>query len=139
MIAVARRRIIHERIFQLLDSQADTAIGRGGATPDAHADGFHGDVVFRDVDFAYPSRPGSPILRGVSLTLPEGKVTAIVGESGSGKSTLAYLLERFFEPDGGHIEMAGHRLSELDPHWLRTKIALVSQEPVLFAGRLRKL
>ena len=90
------------------------------------------------VHFCYPSRPSSEVLRGVSLTVAPGKVTAVVGFSGSGKSTLMCLLQRFYDVDVGCISLDGHDIRGLDPSWLRTVIAAVLQEPVLFATSIRE-
>ncbi|KAF1631202.1 ATP-binding cassette sub-family B member 8, mitochondrial, partial [Eudyptes filholi] len=82
---------------------------------------------------SYPTRPGYPVLRDFSLTLPPCKMVAIVGPSGGGKSTVAALLERFYEPTQGTITLDGHNISSLDPSWLRGQvIGFISQEPVLF-------
>ena len=97
-----------------------------------------GDVVFRDVDFSYPSRPDAKVLDGLNLILPRGKVTALVGASGAGKSTVAQLLCRFYEPDAGEIRVGGvpMRHAKFDrADWLDA-VALVGQEPTLFAGTI---
>lgn len=60
-----------------------------------------GNIEFRDLYFSYPQRPDTDIFTGLSLTIPQGSVTAIVGSSGSGKSTLAALLLRYYDPDSG--------------------------------------
>uniref|UniRef100_A0A493TJ99 Mitochondrial potassium channel ATP-binding subunit n=1 Tax=Anas platyrhynchos platyrhynchos TaxID=8840 RepID=A0A493TJ99_ANAPP len=77
---------------------------------------------------SYPTRPGHPVLRDFSLSLPPGKTVAIVGPSGGGKSTVAALLERFYEPTQGSITLDGHDISSLDPSWLRGQvIGFISQ------------
>jgi ABC-type multidrug transport system fused ATPase/permease subunit len=93
-----------------------------------------GDIALKGVTFAYPMRPSSPVLSDVNVTLRHGEVTAIVGRSGAGKSTVASLISRFYTPDMGVITMGG-----VDIHaWSRCAwsdaVALVAQEPVLFAG-----
>lgn len=93
-----------------------------------------GDVEFRDVHFAYPSRPSVQVLRGLNLVIPAGKTTALVGPSGSGKSTVVGLLERWYEPASGQVLLDGHDVSELQIRWLRAKVRLVQQEPTLFSG-----
>ena len=102
-----------------------------GARP-ASADG---SVVFRDVHFAYPTRPDVPVLRGLSFEARPGEVVALTGPSGAGKSTCFHLLEHFYEPDAGRVLLEGHPISDLDHGWLHAHVGLVGQEPVLFSGR----
>lgn len=90
-------------------------------------------IQFQDVYFAYPSRPDNDVLKGMSFELKPGETVALVGPSGGGKSTVISLLERFYDPKSGVISIGRTNLAELDLFWLRRKIALVSQEPVLFA------
>lgn len=97
-------------------------------------DSFVGQVSFRNVSFTYPTRPGDPILRGLTLDVPAGVTTALVGASGSGKSTLASLLQRWYEPDGGEVLLDGVSLDELDPVWLRSLLGVVTQDPRLFSA-----
>lgn len=93
-----------------------------------------GDIELRDVHFAFPSRPQVDVLTGVNMTLAQGRVTALVGSSGAGKSTITQLLCRFYDPDSGIITVGGEDLSRLSRvSWLDA-VALVGQEPVLFAG-----
>ena len=98
-----------------------------------------GDVTLEDVYFAYPGRTDSDVLRSVNLTLRRGKTTALVGSSGAGKSTVTQLLCRFYEPDAGTVAVGGVNLAEgFDSvDWLDA-IALVGQEPKLFAGTVRE-
>ncbi|XP_068529170.1 mitochondrial potassium channel ATP-binding subunit isoform X1 [Anas acuta] len=104
---------------------------RGGASIPSHS--LLGHIAFNHVSFSYPTRPGHPVLRDFSLSLPPGKTVAIVGPSGGGKSTVAALLERFYEPTQGSITLDGHDISSLDPSWLRGQvIGFISQDPVLF-------
>ncbi|KAF4979221.1 hypothetical protein FZEAL_4530 [Fusarium zealandicum] len=93
-----------------------------------------GNIQVDNICFSYPSRPTAQVLRNISLTMPAGKTTAIVGASGSGKSTIIGLLERWYQPSSGHILLDGKDISTLNVKWLRTQLALVQQEPVLFRG-----
>ncbi|KAG9237423.1 ABC multidrug transporter SitT [Amylocarpus encephaloides] len=88
-------------------------------------------IDFRDVSFAYPSRPGEPVLRNVNLSFPAGKYTAIVGPSGSGKSTIAGLICRLHDPTDGLILFHSHVLKSLNIQSLRSFISLVQQEASL--------
>ncbi|KNC80431.1 hypothetical protein SARC_07202 [Sphaeroforma arctica JP610] len=99
---------------------------------------LQGEVEFRDVQFAYPSRPQAQVLKRLSLKIMPGEVVGIVGESGSGKSTLVSLLERFYTAQDGDVLLDGQPISEYDVSWLRTQIGLVSQEPHLFSSTVRE-
>ncbi|KAF6000992.1 hypothetical protein F1559_000762 [Cyanidiococcus yangmingshanensis] len=97
-------------------------------------------IVFDKVHFRYPTRLNVEVLRGVSLTIPSGKTVAIVGGSGAGKSTVIQLLMRFYdiEPEGGGMLLFDDIPAwNYDFHALRSRIGLVSQEPVLFSGTIR--
>lgn len=97
-----------------------------------------GHVELRDVDFAYPSRPDVTIFREFSLKIEAGKSTALVGQSGSGKSTIIGLIERFYDPLRGAVKVDGRDIKAYHLRSLRKHIALVSQEPTLFAGTIRQ-
>ncbi|WP_194790655.1 ABC transporter ATP-binding protein [Pseudomonas sp. UFMG81] len=94
-----------------------------------------GELRLEGVHFAHDQRQGG-VLRGVDATLPGGLKVAISGASGVGKSTLIDLLQRFYDPDAGHILLDGTDLRALDLHALRRRIAVVSQDIVLFRGTL---
>ncbi|XP_061991037.1 ABC transporter B family member 4-like isoform X2 [Rosa rugosa] len=96
-----------------------------------------GDIELRDIHFSYPARPDEHIFRGFSLTIPSGATAALVGESGSGKSTVISLIERFYDPQAGEVLIDGVNLKEFQLKWIRQKIGLVSQEPVLFTCSIR--
>eukprot|EP00732_Lithocolla_globosa_P000288 Lithocolla_globosa_v1_NODE_75_length_6869_cov_16.602289.p1 type:complete len:791 gc:universal NODE_75_length_6869_cov_16.602289:5005-2633(-) len=117
-----------DRIFRLLDRVPDIPIS-GGKTISK----FQGKVVFNEVHFFYPSRPEIEVLNGVSFSLMPGKSLALVGHSGSGKSTVVALMERFYDTSSGTITIDGFSIQSLDPEFLRNNVALVGQEPVLFA------
>ncbi|XP_058075316.1 putative multidrug resistance protein [Magnolia sinica] len=97
-----------------------------------------GHVELKNVFFSYPSRPGQMIFRGLCLKIEAGKTIALVGQSGSGKSTLISLIERFYDPLKGSVEIDGQDIRSFNLRHLRSNIALVSQEPVLFAGTIRE-
>uniref|UniRef100_A0ACD5VYG5 Uncharacterized protein n=1 Tax=Avena sativa TaxID=4498 RepID=A0ACD5VYG5_AVESA len=97
-----------------------------------------GDVELKDVYFRYPARPGQLILDGLSLQVASGTTMAIVGESGSGKSTVISLLERFYDPDAGEVLIDGINIKDLSLDWIRGKIGLVSQEPLLFMTSIKE-
>lgn len=98
---------------------------------------IQGHVELRDVHFSYPSRPDEQVFQGFSLSIPSGTTAALVGESGSGKSTVISLIERFYDPQAGEVLIDGINLKEFQLRWIRGKIGLVSQEPVLFTSSIR--
>ncbi|CAA0828458.1 ABC transporter B family member 15 [Striga hermonthica] len=108
--------------------------------PDGHRpeEKLFGNVELRGVDFAYPARPGTMILRGFSLEIEAGRSTALVGPSGSGKSTIIGIIERFYDPIAGVVKIDGRDIRTYHLRSLRKHIALVSQEPTLFAGTVRE-
>ncbi|MEO1704314.1 MAG: ABC transporter transmembrane domain-containing protein [Pseudomonadota bacterium] len=93
-----------------------------------------GVVSFEDVHFSYPSRPEDAALNGVSFTVSPGETVALVGPSGAGKSTIIQLLLRFFDPQTGRVTLAGTDLSAMAREDFRKLMALVPQEPVIFAS-----
>ncbi|XP_020919082.1 ATP-binding cassette sub-family B member 5 isoform X6 [Sus scrofa] len=93
---------------------------------------FEGNIEFREVSFFYPCRPDVLILRNLSLSIEKGKTVAFVGSSGCGKSTSVQLMQRFYDPVKGQVLFDGVDAKELNVQWLRSQIAIVSQEPVLF-------
>jgi ATP-binding cassette subfamily B (MDR/TAP) protein 1 len=99
---------------------------------------IRGDVELKDVYFRYPARPGQLILDGLSLQVASGTTMAIVGESGSGKSTVISLVERFYDPQAGEVSIDGINIKNLSLDWIRGKIGLVSQEPMLFMTSIKE-
>ncbi|KAI3748057.1 hypothetical protein L6452_10888 [Arctium lappa] len=97
-----------------------------------------GEVEFKNVNFAYPSRPESVIFKAFNFKVPAGRTVALVGGSGSGKSTVIALLQRFYDPQGGEICVDGMRIDKLQLKWLRSQMGLVSQEPALFATTIKE-
>ncbi|XP_068179067.1 antigen peptide transporter 1 [Antennarius striatus] len=101
---------------------------------------LNGHVQFRNVTFSYPGKKDENgfALKDVSLELKAGQITALVGSNGSGKSTCVRLLERFYQPEGGEILLDGEPLQSYKDQYLHDKIAVVSQECVLFPRSLRE-
>ncbi|XP_048490538.1 ABC transporter B family member 9 isoform X2 [Beta vulgaris subsp. vulgaris] len=99
---------------------------------------IRGDIELKDVYFRYPARPDVQIFAGFCLHITSGTTVALVGQSGSGKSTVVSLIERFYDPDSGEILIDGVNLKQLQLAWIRQKIGLVSQEPVLFTTTLKE-
>ncbi|RLN05609.1 P-glycoprotein 1 [Panicum miliaceum] len=135
MAAFAKARVAAAKIFRIIDHKPGISRdGEGGV----ELESVTGRVEMRSVDFAYPSRPDVPILRGFSLSVPAGKTIALVGSSGSGKSTVVSLIERFYDPSAGQILLDGHDLKSLKLRWLRQQMGLVAQEPTLFATSIKE-
>jgi ATP-binding cassette subfamily B protein len=124
-----------ERLFEILHVKPEIA---APANPVRLPQPPRGEVVLRDVHFAFPTRPDVPALQGVSLHVRPGEKVAIVGPSGAGKSTLFHLLLRFYDPASGEITFDGVRLADADPRDLRRRIALVPQETAIFAASVRE-
>jgi ATP-binding cassette subfamily B protein len=96
-----------------------------------------GDVAFDNVRFAYPARPETYVIDGISFAVRAGEKVAIVGPSGAGKSTLFHLLLRFYDPASGEISVDGVPVRAADPREVRARIALVPQDSVVFAASAR--
>ncbi|XP_059192407.1 ATP-binding cassette sub-family B member 9 [Centropristis striata] len=122
-----------EKVFEYLDREPKHPAD-GTDAPDTCT----GVVEFKDITFAYPTRPETNILKGVSFTLRPGEVTALVGPSGSGKSSCVSLLENFYLPQQGQVLLDGRPVHTLKHDYLHSKVGLVSQEPVLFARTVKE-
>jgi ATP-binding cassette subfamily B protein len=122
-----------ERLFEILQVQPAIV---PPAHPLALPEPARGEIAFEAVHFAYPTRPQSGVLDGVSLRVRRGEKVAIVGPSGAGKSTVFQLILRFYDPTSGSITFDGVRLADADPTALRRHIALVPQDPVVFAASI---
>lgn len=88
--------------------------------------------MYSDIRFSYPSRPGVQVLRELTLIIEQGKTIALVGHSGCGKSTLIQLLERFYDPDYGSVQVDNKDIKLMKLKTLRSQMGIVSQEPSLF-------
>ncbi|MGR3710284.1 MAG: ATP-binding cassette domain-containing protein, partial [Alterinioella nitratireducens] len=124
-----------ERLVELLgddDSVADPLAGQ------TLPQGGRGQIAFEDVHFHYPTRPDAAALAGVSLTIRPGETVALVGPSGAGKSTIFQLLLRFYDPISGRVSLDGVDLRDMTRAHFRKSIALVPQDPVIFAASARE-
>ncbi|PPQ96673.1 hypothetical protein CVT26_010302 [Gymnopilus dilepis] len=123
-------------IIKLLDStpEIDAESTEGKIIPDK---AVQGHIRFDNVHFRYPTRPGVRVLRDLSLDIQPGTYVALVGASGSGKSTAIQLIERFYDPLAGDVYLDGEKITDLNIQEYRKHLALVSQEPTLYAGTVR--
>uniref|UniRef100_A0A8C8JWF1 Bile salt export pump n=1 Tax=Oncorhynchus tshawytscha TaxID=74940 RepID=A0A8C8JWF1_ONCTS len=125
----AKAKISAARFFQLLDRVPKIRVysNEGDKWPD-----FRGNLEFIDCKFTYPTRPDIQVLNGLNVSVKPGQTLAFVGSSGCGKSTSVQLLERFYDPDQGQVIIDGHDSTQVNVSYLRSKIGIVSQEPILF-------
>ena len=122
-----------ERLTELLRVEPDIKVP---ARPVALPSPPRGEIKFEAVRFAYPTRPDTDALDGVTFTVRAGEKVAIVGPSGAGKSTIFHLLLRFYDPTAGAVSFDGVRIADADPHALRSRIALVPQDTAIFAATI---
>lgn len=119
------------RLFEILDRTPSIHPSKGDVLKNPR-----GDIEFRNVEFAYPTRPNMTIFHNLTCSVPSGSNVCIVGPSGGGKSTVASLLLRFYDPKKGSISIGGQDLRSLSAMAMRRHIGIVSQEPVLFSGTI---
>lgn len=122
------------RISELLQETSGIAIP---AHPHPMVKPLRGEIAFDNVTFHYPMRPDLPALEGFNLRVRPGETVALVGPSGAGKSTVFSLLLRFHDPDSGALRVDDADVRTLDPADLREAIALVPQQPSIFASSAR--
>jgi ATP-binding cassette, subfamily B, bacterial len=124
-----------ERLFEILDVEPQI---KAPPRPLALPKPARGAVEFRDVSFEYPSRPNAPVLNHVSFRVAPGEKLALVGPSGAGKSTVFQLIQRFYDPVAGTVSFDGVSITDVDPAALRSSIALVPQDAVIFGTSVKE-
>lgn len=124
-----------ERLVELLEAEDIVADPSAPVTLPKPASG---EITFSGVSFRYPARPEAAALEGVSLDVKAGETVALVGPSGAGKSTIVQLLLRFYDAQSGNIKIDGIELDALAREDLRSAMALVPQDPVIFAASARE-
>jgi len=122
-----------ERLMELLQVEAEIKPPETGLVEVAS---LAPRINVEQVSFNYPSRPNQKALDCLSVEILPGQSLALVGPSGAGKTTIFELLQRFYDPQQGHILLDGHRLLSLDPRELRQQMALVPQQPALFSNNV---
>uniref|UniRef100_G1KVJ8 ATP binding cassette subfamily B member 11 n=1 Tax=Anolis carolinensis TaxID=28377 RepID=G1KVJ8_ANOCA len=125
----AKAKIAAARFFQLVDRIPQISVY---SDIGEKWDNFKGSIEFLKCTFTYPTRPDVKVLKSLSVSVKSGQTLAFVGSSGCGKSTSVQLLERFYDPDEGNVLIDGHDTRKVNICFLRSKIGIVSQEPVLF-------
>ncbi|KAK9451141.1 P-loop containing nucleoside triphosphate hydrolase protein [Limtongia smithiae] len=131
---MGKARSAAENIKRLMDSIPEVDAWNEEGTVLENVEGV---VEFKDVHFRYPTRPQVPVLKGLNITVKKGQYAALVGMSGCGKSTTIALIESFYRPLAGQVMLDGHDISTLELSSYRSHIAMVQQEPVLYAGSIR--
>lgn len=124
-----------ERVIELLEENKE-AISLQQVDP-SQVEVLKGNLAFDRVQFAYPSRQEVTVLKGISFHVDAGEKLAIVGSSGSGKSTIASLILRFYDPQGGVIKFDGKAAKSFSLTDIRSQIAIVPQDVLLFGGSIR--
>lgn len=123
-----------ERLVELLQSEDPVSDAAIAALPDVS----EGAIRFENVSFRYPARPTIQALNGISLDVKPGETVALVGASGAGKTTIFQLLQRFYDPDDGSVVVDGVDIKDTTRKDLRERLALVPQDPVIFATSARE-
>lgn len=121
-------------VFALLDRRTEIEPDDPDAT--IAPDKVRGEIEFKHVDFSYPNRPDVSIFRDFNLRARAGKTLALVGPSGCGKSSVVALIQRFYEPSSGRVIIDGKDIRKYNLKSLRRHIAVVQQEPCLFASTI---
>ena len=120
-----------DRLAEIFAARPDIA---APAHPVAFPPAASGKIAFENVVFRYPTRPEPPALQNISFEIEPGETVALVGPSGAGKTTVFQLLLRYYDIESGHIRVDGVDLRDADPGDLRRRIAVVPQDPVIFAA-----
>ncbi|XP_049873111.1 ATP-dependent translocase ABCB1-like [Pectinophora gossypiella] len=122
-------------IFSVLDNQPsiDPLLDRG-----LKPEHIEGNIEFKNVVFRYMSRPGAPVLQGLSFSVRRGQSVALVGRSGCGKSTAIRLILRHYDVSSGNVLLDNVDVRDVSVRWLRAQVGLVGQEPVLFNTTVRE-
>ena len=126
-----------ERLIELLHAPIDIASPAQATAPSASTtatDSGTALIVFDNVTYHYPSRPGAPSLQDVNVQIAAGETIALVGPSGAGKSTLFHLLQRFDDPQAGAISLQGQNLRDWPLQALRQQLAIVPQDAIIFSA-----
>jgi ABC-type multidrug transport system fused ATPase/permease subunit len=122
-----------ENLMNIIQNESETEIMKGNLKPV-----LTGKIEFKNVFFHYPQRPDIEVLKGISLISQANETIALVGSSGAGKSTIASLLFRFFDTNKGEILFDNQKIQDIDIKNLRSQMAFVPQEVILFGGSIKE-
>lgn len=121
-----------EHLLDILDEPTETI------SESNHTENVNGHILFKDLSFAYPSRPDIKVLKSLNVEIQEGQNIALVGPSGAGKTTLASILFGFYKINEGEILIDQKNIEDYDLHFLRKQIAIVPQDILLFGGTIKE-
>jgi len=127
------------RLFSLLDESSSVksmSVDMAKTQPINLSANFEPIIRFQNIQFSFPTHPSVQVLNDVSFSLLNGELLGLTGSSGSGKSSIIALLLRFYDPSKGSITLDGFDIKQLEVEWLRSQIAIVRQEPILFHGTI---
>lgn len=124
-----------ERLMDILDEKPEQVSVKADPTKNIT---IEGDVQFEDVHFSYPGRKDISVLNGISFSASQGQTVAIVGPSGAGKTTITALILRFYDINSGKIEVDGRPIENYELNELRSQMAIVPQDVILFGGTIRE-
>ena len=122
-----------ENLMKIIEQENEQEIQKGELKPS-----ITGHVSFKQVSFSYPQRKDLPVLNNISFDVAQNETIALVGSSGAGKSTIASLLLNYYTTSGGEIHFDGVNISEIELNHLRSHMAIVPQEVLLFAGTIKE-
>lgn len=135
--AVSEGQIAGKLAYDTIDLVPKVLVDQKGTTK-LTADQLKGRYEFKNVTFYYPTRAETKVLDNFSCVFEEGKTTALVGPSGSGKSTIIQLVERYYDPVSGTVELDGKDIKSINLRSMRQLIGYVGQEPVLFNTTIKE-
>jgi len=122
-------------IFKIINSvpSIDSSSETGKDSPS-----LKGNIEFKNVKFSYPTRNKVKVLNGLNLSIKEGSTVALVGQSGCGKSTCIQLIQRFYDPFEGSVNIDDEDIKNFNIKWLRSQLGVVNQEPILFGTSIKE-
>jgi len=122
-----------EHLMSIIQEDTENELFKGNEKP-----AIEGSVSFKNVSFNYPERPDMTVLKDLSFEVKKGEKIALVGSSGAGKSTVAAIIQRFYKPNSGEYTIDGVKVDDISLDYLRSIMALVPQEVILFSGTIKE-